>query len=148
MNILRTSFLTLIVCVLAACSGKATYPPLGYIAFKKLPIADVVRLRSEVLAYLNTQSCTEVQSTQTKFFEVKDLGKKATQFVDIYDCKDNVLVFMNQLNITLSYLNGKKVKTQKWRALGQGIEVLTTKKDPSLTMIWNEANIKATVVEQ
>ncbi len=143
---MRVFFVVLMSMLLVSCSGKETYPPLGYIGFKTMPISDIAVLREDILAYMKTKECVAQQSSQTKFFESKGQGKKARKFVDVYDCKDNVLVFMNQVNLTVSFYEAKKVKTQKWRAIGQEIEALVQKKDPSLKFIWNKANIKANVV--
>ncbi len=132
---------------LSACSGEQRYNTLGYISFVGKPIEKVLVMREQVLVYMTAQKCVAVQSTQTKFFKVTVDEKKPAKFVDIYDCKDNIYVFMNQVNLTISYFTGQQVKTTKWKALGQGIATELARAQPGLKLVWNEKNIKAATAE-
>ena len=133
--------------LLAGCSSEQRYDTLGYISFVGKPIDKVLKLREQALVYMTAQKCTAVQSTQTKFFKVSVDEKKPAEFVDIYDCKDNVFVFMNQVNLTISYFTGKKLKTAKWKALGEGIKAELSKTEPDLKLVWNDKNIKAATAQ-
>ncbi len=147
MKKIQVLIVALVTVLLSGCSGEQHYGTLGHVSFVDTPLDKVLKMREQVLAYVTAQKCVEAQSNQTKFFKVKGTvdQKKPSQFIDIYDCKDNVYVFMNQLNLTVSYFSKAKVETQKWKILGQGIVSELHKIAPTLKLVWNEKNIKAVV---
>ena len=125
------------------------YGTLGHISFVGKPIDKILVMREQVLDYMKAQNCVEAQSNQTKFFKVKGTidQKRPSQFIDIYDCKENVYVFINQNNLTISYFTGAKVKTRKWKPLGQALVAELQKTVPGLKLEWNAEMIKKVVVD-